>query len=367
MTSLPRLVGLALAAGLMFAFGAGSSARAAAGPQCSGQQLALGAGWTVCWEIRAHEGLVITDAFFGDGEAMRRVLSGAAIAQVFVPFDAGQPRYHDVAYGMGPAMQGLPAEACDGSLLADGRVCRETVDRSLAQFFCSEGDCRARVGISMALWSSSQMGAYNYLTRWTFMDDGVIEPALGITGVLPLGGAAHTHNVYWRLDLDMDDPGGDRVEEFFRIKPAWSDGLEGASGWAPLLAETYRGNDAATFRRWRVADAHKTNANGSPIAYELDPTIGDGSFRSVAEEGYTRGEFWVTRARDSERFVSTEEADLLSSYLNGESVADADVVVWYVAHALHEVRDEDRPYMSTRWVSFQLRPNGFLNETPGDR
>ncbi len=341
-------------------------AAAAASSFCSGEQLAVGANWSVCWEVRANEGLVISDAFYTKPGMDRRVLSGASIAQIFVPYEPGAPRYHDVAYGLGPAMQPVPPAACHGTLLYRGRVCRELEEMGLAEFFCSEGNCHSTLGQSLVLWSASQMGAYNYITRWRFHSDGTIEPGVGMAGVLQYGPTAHTHNVYWRLDMDMDDAANDQVEEFYRIIPAWSDGRAGASGWNPLLAETYRSTDQNTFRRWRITDTVRKNANGTPIGYVLLPRASDGHYRSVAEEGFTRGEFFVTKAHDEERFVSTDTEDLLSTYLNGESVIGADVVLWYAGNSHHQPRDEDVPYMPMMWVNFNMVPTGFFDKNPLD-
>ena len=52
-------------------------ARAAANQFCSGEYLAVGANWSLCWEIRANEGLAITHAFYTvpqSGFDRRRIL-----------------------------------------------------------------------------------------------------------------------------------------------------------------------------------------------------------------------------------------------------------------------------------------------------
>ena len=362
----PVMILCSLVAAMALWAGRPTAAAAAASDFCSGEQLAVGANWSVCWEVRANEGLVISDAFYTKPGMDRRVLSGASVAQIFVAYEPGQPRYHDVAYGLGPAMQRLPAAACHGTLLLGGKVCREVEEMGLAEFFCSEGNCHSTLGQALVLWSASQMGGYNYVTRWEFHADGTIEPGIGMAGVLQFGPTPHTHNVYWRLDMDMDDADNDRVEEFYRIVPATSDGRAGASGWNPLLAETFRSNDLNTFRRWRITDTVRKNANGTPIGYVLLPNASDGNYRTVPEEGYTRGEFFVTRAHDNERFVSTDTSDLLSTYLNGESVEATDLVLWYVAHEHHQPRDEDVPYMPSMWVNFDLVPAGFFDKNPLD-
>ena len=340
-------------------------AGAAAEQYCSGENLVVGANWSLCWEVRAHEGLAITHAFYKEDGAERRVLADATVAQIFVPYETGTPRYHDVAYGLGPAMQLISAAECDeGTLMYGGKVCREVHDRGTSERFCADGSCHAREGQAVALWSSSQMGAYNYLTRWEFHDDGTIEPGMGLAGVLQFGDTAHSHNLYWRLDLDIDGPENDRVEEFYRISPAWSDGSVGAMSWVPLLGETFRSNDPDTFRKWRVVDTERKNAAGAHMSYELIPHMGDGNMRTTRDEGFTKGELFVTRANSGERFVSTDEADLLSGYLNGESVDGEDVVLWYVVHELHEVRAEDSPYMPVEWIHFKLRARNFFDESP---
>ena len=354
---------------LLIVFGAiapPKTAHASAADYCTGEQLAIGANWTVCWEIRANEGLVVSNAYFTKPPNVdRRVLAEGSIAQIFVPYETGTPRYHDVAYGLGPAMVTLTAnvDCPNGTLLAGGRVCREIEDRGLTEKYCV-GPCTSRRGQSMRLWSSSQMGAYNYITSWEFNDDGSILPAIGLTGALQFGDTAHVHNVYWRLDMDIDDPGGDSVEEFWRISPSWSGGLKGVLGWNPILGETWRPNRLEEFRKWRVVDRNRTNANGEFPSYELIPHVGDGNLRTTAEEGFSRGEFWVTEHKPGERFVSTDDADLLSSYISGDSVENTDVVLWYVVHEHHEVRDEDAPFMPMEWVHFQLRPRNFFDATP---
>ena len=109
-----------------------SPVRASAATECSGEYLAEGANWSVCWEIRAHEGLAITHAFYTMDGFDRRVLSDAALAQMFVPYEAGQPRYHDVAYGMGAAIQTLsPVHDCpDGTLLGAASQAGSTDSRT---------------------------------------------------------------------------------------------------------------------------------------------------------------------------------------------------------------------------------------------
>ncbi len=338
---------------------------AQASQYCGGQNLAEGANWSVCWEIRANEGLAITQAFYNGPDGWQHMLSDATVAQIFVPYETGSPRYHDVAYGLGAGMQPLSqaVDCAHGTVIGGGKVCREIMDSGIAARFCA-GNCTGRRGKALRLLVSSQMGAYNYLTSWMFHDDGTIHPEVGLAGALQFGNTAHSHNVYWRLDLDIEDPEGDSVEEFYRVAPVTGGGGTGASGWNTLLGETYRPTDLSTFRKWRVVDHSRGNSLGRPMSYEIIPESVDGWYRGLAREGFTRGEFWVTKQKPGERFVSTDDTDLLSTYLSGDNVVNDDVVVWYAAHAYHEVRSEDAPYMPVEWVGFHVRPRDFMGRGP---
>ena len=323
----------------------------------------------MCWEIRANEGLAITHAFYTTPGFDRRVLSDATVAQIFMPYETRpQPRYHDVAYGLGLALQPLDAAVELPRRRVLGRRARVPGDGGPRP---GRAPLRRRTVHRTARAGARAVGQQpdrrlQLRGDWAFDDDGAIEPAVALAGVLQFGDIPHLHNIYWRLDVDIDDPGGDRVEEFYRIAPAWSDGRVGAIGWTPLLGETYRADDLATFRKWRIADANGKNAGGRSWSYDLVPSPGSGSLRTTAAEGFSRGEFWVTRARSDERFVSGEDADYLSTYIDGEAIDGQDVVVWYARHAHHEVRSEDRPHMPVEWVGFELRPRDYFDQNPLD-
>jgi Cu2+-containing amine oxidase len=56
--------------------------------------------------------------------------------------------------------------------------------------------------------------------------------------------------------------------------------------------------------------------------------------------------------------------DALPSYVNGESVEDKDVVLWYWLSMHHFPRSEDWMRQSMLWKSFELVPRDFLDESP---
>jgi len=56
----------------------------------------------------------------------------------------------------------------------------------------------------------------------------------------------------------------------------------------------------------------------------------------------------------------------LPSYVNGQNVASADVVVWYMGSDHHEdnMRDEDRDTVPVLWTGFELIPQNLFDGTP---
>ena len=157
------------------------------------------------------------------------MLARATIAEVHVPYHTGAPRYLDVTEsteGLGANAIPLAANECpNGTLFSGDRICVRAQD----------GGCRWKGGSSfrssqaIEIFMSSQVGFYNYINRWTFRDDGTIEPSVGLTGrlnefgtgpdYLPYGvrtdaesasplvvSLSHMHNFYYRLDFDIGGP-----------------------------------------------------------------------------------------------------------------------------------------------------------------
>jgi primary-amine oxidase len=351
-------------------------------------------GWSFRWAIRPREGLVLTEVKFRD----RQVMKYAGLEEIFVPYDQGQPRPEDSLDGMGTNIQTLvPGTDClPGTVCrmydAQGRLSTRPVvgihEEPTGLLYVGPDGARA-TGKMLVVWCSSRLGNYVYFTRWRFRSDGVFMPQAGLTGKLEhtrpgtasdaygtvvqrareagVYAPSHVHNFYYRLDLDVDGPENDVVEEFNhrQVEPRRS--LRSADGWTPLLTETSRPLSAETFRTWRVVDRGSTNANGHPRSWELIPG-GNGVFRGAASEAFTHGDFWVTRYRPSELPLSASDPRpikrALPAYVNGESVAGEDVVIWYVMHVHHVPRTEDWPAMPVVFAGFELHPRDVLDSSP---
>lgn len=360
----------ALGAPLLFA--------AAAGAACeSGTELVQsfpsGGGavseWKLCWRVArmpdangaplASETLVLSEATFRPGAAATpvAVLGELRMAEIFVPYDSGAPRIHDLG-GHDFALHALGAAECAGTRLDANRVCVELRDRELAWLHSDVP--AARRGEKLVLWSVLDASNYDYVMYFAFWDDGTVEVRGGATGQ-KLGGVdateGHTHVFAWRIDLDVAGPDGDTVSvenarytgKSVREKPR-EVASEGGIAWSP-----------ASFTHVEVEDATSVNGRGRPRGYALAPSReGLPRFR----EPWTRHPIWVTRSHGPGMELRASD---LPSYANKESVAGEDVVLWYIDAHHHEgnMRDEDRTVVPTAWVRFRLEPQNLWDDTPG--
>ena len=130
----------------------------------------------------------------------------------------------------------------------------------------------------LILTTQLQAGWYRYIVSWTFLLDGTFQPGIRFTAVAnvctPL---PHYHDVYWRLDFDLDGPENDAIEEL-------NDGV-----WTTLTTESSRLHSPSTARQWRVRD----KVTGS--AYELAPD----SAADVAD-AWSVADLWALRFRSGE-------------------------------------------------------------------
>ncbi len=388
---------------LLFLFGGWGNAHAQAAPdttrapQCSGEALITetfsnGAKWEMCWESRIRENLVLSDVFYTppNGEAIR-ILSTARLSQLHVAYDDSDVTYNDITqYGLGGGyLVSLTDSDCPyGELMlvqTRPSICRW---RSKGQDEYRTAS-RAVSAESLSLFSVSQVGAYAYIVTWKFFSDGAIEPQIGATGALqrnsdntelPFGRLlhgdndtlwlSHTHNYYWRLDFDL---GANAVDDAVTESKT-------------VLAEDGK---RVTQRERFVTEQARVIDSDIPVAWEIwenlagdTPTENDAGYRiepiryghrleRSEKEPYTEFDFFVTVANECERFASQNarfNPDCLNhvaQYTNGESLEDADIVVWHRVSFHHVPRNEDQRHMHTHWDGFAIEPVNIHNSTPG--
>jgi hypothetical protein len=286
--------------------------------------------WFVTFDHGAHRAFYITSAYFKPGPAKPwvKILANAGLAELFVPYQTGSPRFLDLSTFDFELVQGTPADAgaCGQVVGRERKVIREVVDKGPLW----KNDEQVYRGHKMILWATLDAANYNYLISYAFHDDGRIEFRIAGTAVnlpsRPL--EAHVHNAIWRIDVDLNGPNGNSVFVNRHIEPAnsasWNDlhepfngGKEGAMNFS-----------APEFTTLHVMDATLKNSRGSPSGYMLQPVV-MGVPRH--QETFMRNDFWVTRFRASELSFT----DIQTYAGNNESIQNTDVVIWHVTPVLH--------------------------------
>lgn len=373
----------------------GASAHARPDAGCTGgtfdvdETLPNGGRWQMCYESRVNEGIVLSDVFYTPpGASSRKVLGEGSLAQVQVVYDDDSVRHHYVSdEGLGGEnLQTLSRGDCpSGNLLSEGSrsvLCRQIEARGYLYKYYSQ----QRQGYALSLISISNVRDSAYIVRWRFFDDGTIEPSIGMSGQLEQFGAddrygwpvdadgtlgvSFSNNYYWRLDFDIGSNNADDVVEEIEAVPA-NDRERKVLSVTPLNTESARSVNADRKRSWRIRDARITNDAGQAVSYHLEPlNIGHRYVDAVAEP-WTRNDFFATRYRACERFVSHNPrsesgtcAENLAQFVDGESIDVEDLVLWYRISYHHLPRDEDESYIPVRWVGFQLVPRDWTRDNP---
>lgn len=175
----------------------------------------------------------------------------------------------------------------------------------------------------------SEMNAdwYRYIMEWRFGFDGTIRPRFGF-GAIKNNCVCnvHNHHVFWRLDFDVVQPNN----KVFRIE-------RGRKYLTPLPTEMKQLKSPALNRGLLIQ-----NSNGDE-AYALIPNLFDGVATTFGVS-----DMWVLRYRTGGTTPFQQELDdgfnqttsqnafiQIDQFINGESIADQDVVVWYGAHFVH--------------------------------
>ncbi|GIH92534.1 hypothetical protein Psi01_31640 [Planobispora siamensis] len=375
----------ALVAGLTGAAHVPPAARASAAqaPSCGApyrieRTLPGGAAWRLCWEMRTIEGLTLADVVYTPvGGAPISVLRSTALAQIHVPYDSGEPRFHDIGT-LGENAVVLQEADCPGGERRERFVCVTVRPRGHAYLKPRPGEPNLSAqGSELVVYAAFEIGWYTYLVEWAFSDDGAITPRVGATGSLSGFTAApeygwptkrgsthveqsHSHNVFWRLDFDVAGRGGDIVEQY---DFTGSGTARRALGRKVLDKET-----AAVNRRtrwWRVADSETRNADGHRVSWEIGNSD-SAEYRGPDDEAFTRADLYVSQYRDCERLATVNPApdcaQSVDRYVNDERLTDP--VVWVGVSYHHVARDEDADPMPTHWQGFRITPRDVTAENP---
>jgi len=179
-----------------------------------------------------------------------------------------------------------------------------------------------------------EAGWYRYVSEWRLHANGTIRPRFGFSAVSSSCVCnVHHHHAYWRLDFDIRTASNNRVREF-NDPPLFP-----PSNWHNKLYEIRRPRDPTRNRKWRVENA----ATGE--GYDIIPGPDDGVATASPDWPFPRGDVWILRYRGSEiddgvTATGPPYEAGLDAWLNGESIQNEDVVIWYGAHFTHDVTHE---------------------------
>ena len=204
-------------------------------------------------------------------------------------------------------------------------------------------------GQEVVLVCEMQAGWYRYISEWRLHANGTIRPRFGFSAVSSSCVCnVHHHHAYWRLDFDIRTPGNNQVREF-NDPP-----LIGSSHWHDKNFEVQRPRDPARHRKWRV----ENTATGE--GYEIIPGPDDGLALASTDWPFPKGDVWILRYRGSEIddgsvAIGPPYEAQLDSWVDGESIKNQDVVIWYGAHFTHDI-NHDKPGVHGHIVGPTLRP-----------
>jgi Cu2+-containing amine oxidase len=329
--------------------------------------------WKVTYAAGSpRPGLMITGTWFKTGprEEWFQVAGEIRLSEIFVPYNDGVTRLYDIsAQGNYDLIKHTAADAgANGKLLHGDLVVKEVRDTGVLWKYYDQ----VRRGQELVLWATISASNYNYLIEYAFRCDGSMQCRMGSTGKVLSNHetTGHMHHACWRIDLNVGEKDHNNVAVVRWHEPPADMGkaedqitylkTEGGVAWK-----------ADEFTRLRVESRLK-NSQGKKIAYDVAPQRPGTPRHFGPDEEFTSHDFWVTPYKFNELYY----INLPQYTKQGRSVADTDVVIWYMSPAYHLPRDEDGIFINpegrmqvrgvalTTWCGIEMRPRNLFDKTP---
>jgi primary-amine oxidase len=342
-----------------------------------------GAAWDMCWEMRNEEGMVLTEVHYKPvGKPRRRILGEAGLSQIQVEYDDGSPdEFVVTGPGLGGShIQTLNSSMCDGRLHKDaGRnvVCEES---GAAGYIYRYKNNIRRQGSKLDVFSVSAVDSREYIIRWTFLENGTIEPSVGLTGQFTKTtsndqagwkvtaqnkiASSFVNHYFWRLDFDIaSDSGNDVIEQIKSVPSATR--LTKTKQTRTISSELADSFTPAEKKFWRIRDDSVKNASGKSISYEMVMLNYAEQNKGNSSSPWLKNDMFFTRYNACERFAVNNPGNNcgtnVSEFVNSESINAKDIVVWY--RLTHHVlpRDEDFSAAAPQWSTFILLPRDWTS------
>jgi primary-amine oxidase len=367
------------------------------------QQLSTGTTWRMCWRYDTKAGLVLENVSYQPkGEARPiKVLAGARLGQIDVPYDDGSVEYDDLTgFGFAQGLVGLAPGECPGGTIKTVKVQNAvysdnpnikglcTTTRARGHAYRMQADTGNRVyqeqGKDLLVYTVNKVGWYEYITEWRFQDDGMINMNVGATGSLspgdydagdgrgwPIGKGArayatsHSHNVFWKLDFALDGSAKNHVEQYDSVVSPPARGQEAPTNKTTRTAvKKELAGDARNMRWWRVVSATGRNKDGHARSYE----IVQGATAKYPGRGFTRHDVYFTQYNACEQFASHNPGcpgghpQSVDRWVNGQTLTHP--VAWVNVGFHHIARDEDQQPMPVHWQGFAVAPRDVTAMNP---
>jgi primary-amine oxidase len=381
-------------------------------------------GWRFRVGFNPREGLVLHDIGYDDGGGVRSIIRRMALDEIYVPYGLPDRTWVwraalDVGeYNLGQYTEPLAknVDVPDNAVFYDAATFNDAgtsgpdpasydLPNAVAMYERPAGSLwdrtdpttyerDARLGRELVVTAAVVNGNYTYNVEYCFRLDGGIDVRTGATGTTlnrgvedaftgdafstlvaqNIAAPAHQHFFNFRIDFDVDGTSNRVIEENTHSAPSDLNN-KFVTDETLLGAEGARDFSPATTRRWVVESSARTNAVGTPTAYELAP--GDTSqpysepgYEPLVHASFAQHGLWATQYRDGELSAVGDypnqgpAGEGLDRYVNGQSLTDRDVVLWYTAGFTHDPTVEEFPVMTREALGFSLRPHGFFDSNP---
>lgn len=166
------------------------------------------------------------------------------------------------------------------------------------------------------LTTQMDAGWYRYVQKWTFMNNGVIEPKFGFSVVDDSCVTyKHEHHAYWRFDFDIDGAENDYISI-----------LKSKNSEKIIASEK---KDKAPKDSWQIKDVLTKRG------YQIIRPKSDGKADKWADS-----DMWALLYNDKEfddsqawwdDWSETYDAAHISDFINNQNIYNTDDVIWYRA------------------------------------
>lgn len=194
-------------------------------------------------------------------------------------------------------------------------------------------------GTEVVMVTEMNAGWYRYIMEWRFATDGTIRPRFGFGSIADSCVCIQrTHHVYWRLDFDV----------------------VGSNNRAYLMERGRRfqrliDTETQFYKRSQLSRSIMIQNSAGSEAYQIVPGTNDGTVIDAlgnVTDAFGGGDFWLMQFKgtpaaptelDDPDGASYPAANL-TPWINGESLVDQDLVLWYAGH---QVRVDDSSRLDT--------------------